>query len=189
LKYGSDGNDISSIDSVSTTFVEEESGTRHVSPAIRLFDDNELNENMHRNVGNETFQTNSKNTPAIMKRQISSFGNIFPFASIDKISNDSHSESESSEPTENDRLLLNTHLAANYSSTPPNTHTQKRKTIKTCINSIFKFIKNDIVRPILLKNHQQLHKNTQIRFEGWSLFFFPPTSLTRFYLWKTIGSR
>lgn len=34
---------------------------------------------------------------------------------------------------------------------------------------------------------QQLH--THIRFEGWSLYYFSPQSLTRFYLWKIIGSR
>lgn len=124
------------------------------------------------------------------KRNLSSLGNIFPFAPIDRIPSISRSESESSQintskvPTESDRLLPPTF----HSETLP--RSQKQCYLDKIAIKISKFI-NHICHPIV--HFQQCQRreehNTHIRFEGWSLFFFSPTSLTRLYLWKVVGSR
>ncbi|GAN08579.1 cation channel family protein [Mucor ambiguus] len=121
------------------------------------------------------------------KRNLSSLGNIFPFAPLDRIPSISRSGSESSQiNAESDRLL------------PPPSPQQTRASLLSRsqkksyhLDKMARYIQH-LWHPILhfqqYHQHQQEH-NTQIRFEGWSLFLFSPTSLTRLYLWKIVGAR
>lgn len=119
------------------------------------------------------------------KRNLSSLGNIFPFAPLDRIPSLSRSGSESSQintPAESDRLLPP--LSSSLSRPQPSLGQSR---MRCYLDTMIKRLRGPI-RHFQQHQHQQEH-NTQIRFEGWSLFFFSPTSLTRLYLWKVVGSR
>lgn len=74
--------------------------------------------------------------------------------------------------SETDRLLRPS--TPNYSTIPKTTRSPN-------FTFFFKHVYTRFVE------QQQLH--THIRFEDWSLFYFSPKSLSRYYLWKVIGSR
>ncbi|KAL7311607.1 calcium channel protein [Mucor circinelloides] len=119
------------------------------------------------------------------KRNLSSLGNIFPFAPLDRIPSLSRSGSESSQinaPTESDPLLAP--LSSSLSQQLPSLG---RSRMRCFLDKMIKRLRGPILH-FQQHRHQQEH-NTQIRFEGWSLFFFSPISLTRLYLWKVVGSR
>lgn len=163
-------------------YVEEEARSSNREQEVSM----ETTNVNHEEESSPLLTSSSKNKK---KRNLSSLGNIFPFAPIDSIPSISRSGSENSQinrlgaPTESDRLLP----PKFHSGTSP--RSQKNYYLDKISIKISKFIKH-ICRPIAhFQQYRHLEEqNTHIRFEGWSLFCFSPTSLTRLYLWKIVGS-
>ncbi|KAI7904858.1 Ion transport protein-domain-containing protein [Cokeromyces recurvatus] len=116
------------------------------------------------------------------KRHINSFENMLSSTSINQLPNASETNryrDDNKEPTERDPLL-------------PSIRQQKYKikknqSIKRYFHKFYKYIKRYIEEGGWQQQHN--NNNTQVQFEGWSLFIFSPTSWIRFRLWKIIGSR
>ncbi|CEP10750.1 hypothetical protein [Parasitella parasitica] len=128
---------------------------------------------------------------SIRKRNLSSLGNIFPFAPISRMPSISRSGSESSQinstATEADRLL------PLPPTSPPQAFSRSGKLSKFIKMITLKFSQliKHLCRPVIHLQQYQYREDhdIQFRFEGWSLFIFSPTSSTRLYLWKIVGSR
>ncbi|KAK4512386.1 serine/threonine protein kinase [Mucor velutinosus] len=166
--------------------------TSNQPPITGLFEEEELGDTSNnRDQGSnehdeETSPLLSPSEPK-RKRNLSSLGNIFPFAPLDRMPSLSRSGSESSQiNSESDRLLLPP-SPQQFRTSLLGRHQKKRH----YLDKVSTWIQH-VCRPILhiqqYQQDQQEH-NTQIRFEGWSLFLFSPTSLTRLYLWKVVGAR
>lgn len=185
LKYGDDDESTSiTSNNSSCTITDEETPTRHIHSAAQ---------DLETMIDSTTFDFhsgNERNSNSKRKNPLSTFKikNAFPFIAFNRESLYDSASSKSSDPTENDPLLPCATSVPNYSFSRPSIVQPKKPFYKRWVHHLIKYVKHDILEPMLSKHPQQLHKSTQIRFEGWSLFLFSPSSITRFFLWKIIGS-
>ncbi|KAL9554146.1 hypothetical protein MBANPS3_002946 [Mucor bainieri] len=123
------------------------------------------------------------------KRNLSSLGNIFPFAPLDRIPSISRSGSESSQ-IHTDLPQQQQQQQQQQTRRIPLLGRRSQKKSHHYPDRIANYLQQHLCRPLLhFKQYQQQQEhNTQIRFEGWSLCLFSPTSLTRLYLWKIVGA-
>ncbi|KAI8967339.1 hypothetical protein BDF20DRAFT_230119 [Mycotypha africana] len=138
-----------------------------------------------------------------MGLHLSSLSSIFPFSSFRRIPSFSRSTPEDNQLQDDTRTAGETdRLLAHVGTTLPSyTHLQNQwlpiDTIGTCtIREIYNNVYSHTIKRFcqLLEKfmynlqHQNSQHNTQIRFEGWSLFVFSPTHPLRLFLWKVVAS-
>lgn len=199
LKHGSskDDSDDNEEDTHTSTDGTATPATTKQPPVIGLFVEQESdNASSNRDQDSAVPNEHDEETSPLLlspsspkrKRNLSSLGNIFPFAPLDRIPSLSRSASESSRINAESDCLLSPPSPQQFRTSMQGCRSRKKKYY---LDKISRWVQH-LCRPIRhfqqYHQHQQEH-NTQIRFEGWSLFLFSPTSLTRLYLWKVVGAR
>lgn len=159
------------------------------SPRIELLvDSDEIVDQQQDTISNTHLYPNDRITTPVFeqKRHLSSLGNIFPFSPINQAISRSASENSQEQSDHGGELSERDPLLPLGSSNI----TKKRNAynLKVPIASIHSWL-TYIQNQFLQINYQRPYASTPIRFEGWALYIFGPTSITRFYLWKFIGSR
>lgn len=199
LKLGfkeSDSSSSNSSESSESDTLDRSSVTRemNVPTAIEFLID-ETDENTEERPTYRTFNSHddSFTIQYNKNRHISSLGNIFPFRPINRM--DSRSSSETTDPSETDRLLplpffQDSQRRHKRESRIPRFYARIKHYYFKIASKCIRFVRHRVRHPF--RNlHRQSYEDitTWIRFEGWSLFYFSPTSTLRFQLWKIIGSR